>query len=51
MGPPDGYHTNTIESAFSLLKHGLIGSFHPGLDKAPAPLFSWVWDAFQWTQI
>jgi hypothetical protein len=25
---PEGYHTNTIESAFSLLKRGLIGSFH-----------------------
>jgi hypothetical protein len=24
----DGTHTNTIESAFSLLKRGLIGSFH-----------------------
>lgn len=24
----DGHHTNTIESAFSLLKRGLIGSFH-----------------------
>ena len=24
----DGAHTNTIESAFSLLKRGLIGSFH-----------------------
>lgn len=25
---PTGVHTNTIESAFSLLKRGLIGSFH-----------------------
>lgn len=25
---PEGIHTNTIESAFSLLKRGLIGSFH-----------------------
>jgi len=25
---PAGVHTNTIESAFSLLKRGLIGSFH-----------------------
>jgi transposase-like protein len=25
---PEGHHTNTIESAFSLLKRGLIGSFH-----------------------
>lgn len=25
---PEGVHTNTIESAFSLLKRGLIGSFH-----------------------
>ena len=25
---PTGAHTNTIESAFSLLKRGLIGSFH-----------------------
>ncbi len=25
---PEGNHTNTIESAFSLLKRGLIGSFH-----------------------
>jgi ISXO2-like transposase domain/Transposase zinc-ribbon domain len=25
---PEGVHSNTIESAFSLLKRGLIGSFH-----------------------
>ena len=26
--PPEGVHSNTVESAFSLLKRGLIGSFH-----------------------
>lgn len=25
---PQGYHTNTVESAFSLLKRGVVGSFH-----------------------
>jgi hypothetical protein len=25
---PEGIHTNTVESSFSLLKRGLIGSFH-----------------------
>ena len=31
-------HTNTIESAFSLLKRGIVGSFHKVSIKAPAPL-------------
>ena len=25
---PDGSHSNTVESAFSLLKHGIYGTFH-----------------------
>jgi len=25
---PDGTHSNTVESAFSLLKHGMYGTFH-----------------------
>ena len=25
---PDGTHTNTVESAFSLLKRGIMGTFH-----------------------
>jgi hypothetical protein len=25
---PDGTHSNTVESAFSLLKRGIMGTFH-----------------------
>jgi hypothetical protein len=33
---PDGTHSNTVESAFSLLKRGIYGTFHNVSRKTPA---------------